>query len=155
MGKKTIKYGRDPVVLLAAFAHLAAFFLIFLNLPNNSAFGPTSDEAYITSRMWLALLCSYLLGLGDACYNTQLYAIVGSLYSTDSAPAFALYKFAQSVAAAIAFFYSSHVGLHDQLLILTVSCLIGTFTFWLVIWRYEGRTRGYSEIQAEGRLRRD
>jgi hypothetical protein len=50
LGKKTIKYGRDPVILLAAFTHLLAFFLIFINLPNKSVFGQTSDTAYIESR---------------------------------------------------------------------------------------------------------
>lgn len=43
----------------------------------------------------LAIFCSFLLGLGDSCFNTQLLSILGFLYSEDSAPAFAIFKFVQ------------------------------------------------------------
>lgn len=43
----------------------------------------------------VALICSFLLGLGDSCYNTQLISIVGFLFREDSAPAFAVFKFVQ------------------------------------------------------------
>ena len=43
----------------------------------------------------VAILCSFLLGLGDSCFNTQLLSILGFLYSEDSAPAFAVFKFVQ------------------------------------------------------------
>lgn len=43
----------------------------------------------------VAIFCSFLLGLGDSCFNTQLLSILGFLYSEDSAPAFAIFKFVQ------------------------------------------------------------
>lgn len=43
----------------------------------------------------IALLCSFLLGLGDSCFNTQLYSILGRVYAEDSAAAFAIFKFIQ------------------------------------------------------------
>lgn len=43
----------------------------------------------------IALLCSFLLGLGDSCFNTQLYSILGSIYAEQSTPAFAIFKFIQ------------------------------------------------------------
>lgn len=43
----------------------------------------------------IALLCSFLLGLGDSCFNTQLYSILGRIYAQESAPAFAIFKFIQ------------------------------------------------------------
>ena len=48
----------------------------------------------------------------------QIYSILGFMYTEDSAPAFALFKFVQSLFAAIAFFYSGHVMLQWQLLVL-------------------------------------
>lgn len=48
--------------------------------------------------MSIALLCSFLLGLGDSCFNTQLYSILGRVYADDSAPAFAIFKFVQVTA---------------------------------------------------------
>lgn len=45
--------------------------------------------------MEVALFCSFLLGLGDSCFNTQLLSIVGYIFREDSAPAFAVFKFVQ------------------------------------------------------------
>lgn len=49
--------------------------------------------------LWLsvgvALLCSFLLGLGDSCFNTQLLSIIGFMFRDNSAPAFAAFKFIQ------------------------------------------------------------
>lgn len=43
----------------------------------------------------VALLCSFLLGLGDSCFNTQLLSIIGFMFHDDSAPAFAAFRFTQ------------------------------------------------------------
>lgn len=75
------------------------------------------------------MMGSLALGLGDACFNTQVYSLLGTLYATESASAFALFKFCQSVAAAASFYYCSHVGLHGQLGILSVSLVFGTLAF--------------------------
>lgn len=45
----------------------------------------------------IALLCSFLLGLGDSCFNTQLYSILGRVYAEHSTPAFAIFKFIQVI----------------------------------------------------------
>lgn len=134
LGRKTNRAGRDPIVLLGYLVHVAAFFTIFLNLPAQSPLGNTTDSAYITSNLQLALLGSFLLGLGDSCYNTQIYSLLGDVYSDDSAPAFAIFKFMQAVAAAIAFYYSNYLLLPYQLLILVVSATLGTLSFWIVEW---------------------
>lgn len=42
---------------------------------------------------FLAIFCSFLVAFGDACFNTQVYSILGGIYPNDSAPAFALFKF--------------------------------------------------------------
>ncbi|KAG8177635.1 hypothetical protein JTE90_019662 [Oedothorax gibbosus] len=135
LGQKTNKYGRDPVILLGFLVHMASFFLIFLNLPAKSTLGETMQPAFLTSSVPLAMICAFGLGFGDACYNTQIYSILGTMYADDSSPAFALFKFFQSIAAAIAFFYSTVLQLPDQLLILVVFGILGTFSFWIVEWK--------------------
>lgn len=50
MGKRTNKYGRDPIVLLGYLAHMAAFFLIFMNIPNGSPQNNDDSATYMTPR---------------------------------------------------------------------------------------------------------
>lgn len=95
LGKRTTKWGRDPIVILGFVLHIISFFVIFLNIPNKAPFGETSDGAFITSNAILAILCSFLLGFGDACYNTQIFSMLGGVYADDSASAFAIFKFTQ------------------------------------------------------------
>lgn len=43
-GKATTKYGRDPIVLLGFVVHALSYFLVFLNIPDDSVFGDTYSE---------------------------------------------------------------------------------------------------------------
>lgn len=135
LGKRTNKAGRDPIVLIGYLTHVVAFYTIFVNLPANSPLGATWEPAYIESNLYLAFVGSFLLGFGDSCYNTQIYSLLGFVYSDDSAPAFAIFKFVQAVAAAVAFFYSNYLVLPYQLLILVVGATLGTISFWIVEWQ--------------------
>ena len=123
------RVGRSPVVTFGCILHVLAYILIFLNIPNAAPFGDTHDHAIITSNPELAIFCSLLLGLGDACFNTQIYAILGVSFPNNSVSAFAIFKFTQSAASAIAFFYSGALALYYQLLLLAIFALGGTFTF--------------------------
>nr|CAI5855156.1 unnamed protein product [Callosobruchus analis] len=134
LGSKTVKWGRDPIVASGFIIHAISFFLIFVNLPNDSPFGETKDTAYITSNDILAICCSFLLGFGDACYNTQIFSLLGGVYADKSAPAFAIFKFTQSVGAALSFIYAESLVLYGQLGILIVFATLGTATFVRVEW---------------------
>ena len=72
------------------------------------------------------------LGFGDACLNTQIIALLGTLYSNDTESVFSLYLFIQSIAVTLSFFYSNYFGLYLQLGILFVVGLLGTVTFVVV-----------------------
>uniref|UniRef100_A0A4W5KQQ2 UNC93-like protein MFSD11 n=1 Tax=Hucho hucho TaxID=62062 RepID=A0A4W5KQQ2_9TELE len=137
MLNKGNRFGRNPVVLLGLITHFVAFYLIFLNIASDAPIAPeegTHLQAYITPRYTVALLCSFLLGLGDSCFNTQLLSIVGFMFREDSAPAFAVFKFVQSITAALAFFYSNYLLLHWQLLIMVVVGFLGTLSFFVADW---------------------
>uniref|UniRef100_A0A8C0Q522 UNC93-like protein MFSD11 n=2 Tax=Canis lupus familiaris TaxID=9615 RepID=A0A8C0Q522_CANLF len=134
---KNNRFGRNPVVLLGILVHFVAFYLIFLNMPGDAPIAPvegTDSSAYIKSSKEVAIFCSFLLGLGDSCFNTQLLSILGFLYSEDSAPAFAVFKFVQSICAAVAFFYSNYLLLHWQLLVMVIFGFFGTISFFSVEW---------------------
>lgn len=132
LASKTARFGRDPIVIIGFIVHMFAFCTIFLNLPDSSPFADTEETGYIVPSPALAMIGSVALGFGDACFNTQVYSLLGVLYAKDSAPAFALFKFTQSVAAAVSFLYSSHIGLYIQLGILVCFLVLGTVSFCLV-----------------------
>ncbi|NWV30413.1 MFS11 protein, partial [Origma solitaria] len=135
---KRSRSGRNPVVMLGILVHFIAFYLIFFNMPNDAPIAPmegTDQIAYMIPSKEVAMLCSFLLGLGDSCFNTQLLSILGFLYSEDSAPAFAIFKFVQSICAAVAYFYSNYFLLEWQLLIMVIVGFFGTITFFTVEWR--------------------
>lgn len=135
LGKRTTKWGRDPIVIAGFIIHIISFFLIFMNIPDSAPFGDTDDVAFLQPpNAAVAILCSFLLGLGDACFNTQIYSMLGGVFAKNSAEAFSIFKFTQSVATAISFIYSSHLGLRVQLGILLVSGILGTACFCLVEW---------------------
>ncbi|XP_025907197.1 UNC93-like protein MFSD11 isoform X2 [Nothoprocta perdicaria] len=137
-------FGRNPVVMLGIIVHFIAFYLIFFNIPNDAPIAPMEGTDYE-----VAILCSFLLGLGDSCFNTQLLSILGFLYSEDSAPAFAIFKFVQSICAAVAYFYSNYFLLQWQLLIMVVVGFFGTVTFFVVEWEaaaFVARGSDYSSI---------
>uniref|UniRef100_A0A8C1SBX5 UNC93-like protein MFSD11 n=1 Tax=Cyprinus carpio TaxID=7962 RepID=A0A8C1SBX5_CYPCA len=134
---KCNRFGRNPVVFLGLVTHIVAFYLIFLNIASDAPVAPeegTQMQAFIQPSVTVALICSFLLGLGDSCFNTQLISIVGFLFRDDSASAFAVFKFVQSITAAVAFFYSNYLLLHWQLLIMVLMGFLGTITFFVVEW---------------------
>ncbi|XP_051797367.1 UNC93-like protein MFSD11 [Acanthochromis polyacanthus] len=131
---KDNRFGRNPVVLLGLITHYVAFYLIFLNIASDAPIAPeagTDLQSYISPNVGVALLCSFLLGLGDSCFNTQLLSIIGFLFRDNSAPAFAVFKFIQSIMAALAFYYSNYLLLHWQLLILVIAGFLGSVTFFV------------------------
>lgn len=152
-GKKiTSRIGRNKVVFLGMLIHLVAFYLIFMTFPADSPIQPAIDTTYWAPNKYGAIGIGALLGLGDSAFNTQCYSILSHMYHEDSASAFALFKFSQSIAAAAGFFYSSHLTLPYQLLILAVFCAIGTITFTVVeqrnieFERNQQSREGYSPI---------
>uniref|UniRef100_A0A8C7XE18 UNC93-like protein MFSD11 n=1 Tax=Oryzias sinensis TaxID=183150 RepID=A0A8C7XE18_9TELE len=132
---KNSRFRRTSVVFLGMVVHFIASYLIFLNIPGDAPIvleTTTQLSPYLNPSVSIALLCSFLLGLGDSCFNTQLYSILGHVYAEESMPAFAIFKFIQSVSAAVAFFYSGYLMLMWQLLLMVILGFTGTLCFFVV-----------------------
>ncbi|XP_065214228.1 UNC93-like protein MFSD11 [Planococcus citri] len=129
----TFQWGRNPIVIFGSFVLVASYAFIYLNLPTDAQFGNTTAISYFDPPIvWLAVLCSFLLGFGDSCFNTQIYSIVATKYREDSAPPFALFKLVQSFGSGIAFLYFKYVPLHYLLIALTVMDILAAITFFPV-----------------------
>ncbi|RZF42181.1 hypothetical protein LSTR_LSTR004330 [Laodelphax striatellus] len=98
LGKRlsNIIWGRRIMILCTVILQLIAFALISINIPSQAVFGNTEDEAIIKSNVYIAILCSFLLGIGDGGLNTQNFAIIANIFPDDSAQSFALYKFTKA-----------------------------------------------------------
>lgn len=141
--KLLFKWGRDPIVIIGFLCHMLAFFLTFINFPSDSTITDTEavNIPYIKPSLAIALICGFLFGFGDSCFNTQVISMLGILFSNDSTSAFALFKSIQSLACACAFFYANVANLYVQLAILAISASVSAITFVLVEWRLRhGRT---------------
>ncbi|GAV02387.1 hypothetical protein RvY_12960 [Ramazzottius varieornatus] len=140
--KRFPRLGRDPVVVSGYLLHMIAFFLVFVNIPNDAPLGDTFSEAIIHPNYSLALLCSVLLGFGDSAFNIQLYSFLGDAYSSDSVPVFALFQFVWGLTCCGAFFYSTVLSLQYQLIILVVMGSLSMTTFSKIEWEFR-RTRSF------------
>ena len=49
-GKKTNKFGRDPIVVFGYVLQMAAFYIAFINLPMDSPIRESSGSTYFTTR---------------------------------------------------------------------------------------------------------
>ncbi|KAM4674661.1 UNC93-like protein MFSD11 isoform 4-T7 [Amazona ochrocephala] len=61
---KKSRFGRNPVVMLGIVVHFLAFYLIFLNMPNDAPIAPmegTDDTAYMIPRFCELTMCVYQL----------------------------------------------------------------------------------------------
>jgi hypothetical protein len=58
---------------------------------------PVSAAYFDPPLASVALLCSFLLGLGDSCYNTQIYSLLGGVFAKKSTEAFSIFKFTQVI----------------------------------------------------------
>lgn len=129
------KWGGPIVVFVGVLIQVTAYTLIYLYLPDKSVFSATHDSAYLKSNIYVALGCAILMGTGDGCFTSQIYSILKEMYPDSSTQTVSLYIFINSAATSLSFFYSTLLGLHAQLIILTVTGTLGFIVFAIVTHR--------------------
>lgn len=71
------RIGRDTIFLIGYLVTLSAFALTFINLPADSPLGSANEAPILAQpRVWISMLASLAIGLGDACFNTQIYSLL-------------------------------------------------------------------------------
>ncbi|WKY17178.1 hypothetical protein Q1695_001641 [Nippostrongylus brasiliensis] len=132
LGDRTRKLGRDSIVLLGTVIHLIAFVLIYASFPSDAPLQKTNESGGLMNpNLAIALICGGLLGFGDACWNTQIYAYLCDVHAAKSSEAFALFKFYQSGLSCAAFYYSSVLILPWQLVILITTSFAAAICFFV------------------------
>ncbi|XP_014256644.1 UNC93-like protein MFSD11 [Cimex lectularius] len=141
--KVIIKCQRGLIICVSGVLQIIALFLTFLNLPNESVFGPTSQVSVIEPSVGLALGCGFILGFGDSCINTQIFSLLAHIHPDHSANTSALYKFTKCMAMAGFFFIGISLGLHYQILVIVVMAIGGSIAFFLVDYKTCSRIKNY------------
>ena len=74
--------------------HGVAFAFVYMNIPRaaNQSIQYQSPAFFTVPNQNLALLTAFMLGVGDAGVNNVIYTSISSIWSDDSASAFALMK---------------------------------------------------------------
>lgn len=127
-----INRSRSKVMKLNLTIQLLVYLATFINLPNDASHENTYACAYINSCIYLAIMCSLLLGLTDSSINAQIYALLSTMHPDKSAQTTALYKSIKGVFIALSYFLSSHIGLHTHLAMLVPVSIISTAAFCYV-----------------------
>ena len=141
------QWSRGFIIIFSLVCHCISFMLMFLAIPANAVLEDSGDQqSYIQPTETIVAITAVTLGLGDSGFNTQIMGIIGLLYKNESAPAFALYKFAQSFTAAIGFFYASVLALNWQLFIITLFAIAGACSFLAVEYKMDHQASSYDQI---------
>ena len=83
-------------------------------------------------NLHLALLVSYIIGLGDACSEIMIYSVVAILYKNECSCAYCLLNFVQLTASATGFFYFNYFRLDVPMYILISFVIVTNICFYLV-----------------------
>lgn len=137
-GRLTSKIGRHGVIMCSTVINCCLYYLAFISFPFDAATTTASvaeDNPIIPSNIYLTLAMGVMLGLGDGGFNVSIYTALGTIFEEKPAPAFAVFKFVQSMIGAAAFLYCGHLLLPFQLGILAVTCLVGCVCF-ITLERY-------------------
>ena len=108
--------------------------LILLNLPDETPYQDSYGEGYIASspNPYIAVICSFLIGLADFVYQSELFATIGEIGGSNEAitgTATVFYSFLQGIGGMSAFLYAGSTGLLFQISILAALNFVSVLIF--------------------------
>ena len=126
---------REILCLIAYSLFNSSHYLIYLNLRDNSPYDNTYGSTLFNSPVpYLAITCSFLIGLADFVYQSELFAIIGEVSGSDerkAAVATMFYSFLQGIGGMSGFVYAGNTGLSFQLAVLVVLNFLSILIFIL------------------------
>lgn len=127
---KILRMRSQHIIYLAFVGHLTSFILAYLCLPYDSTVHSTDASTYLAPTLNLTLIISFLLGVSDAFWQTQIYVTIGQVFKEDPVNAFAIFKFFQVLQPH--YFVLSHILIFSvnggMCLILLQLLLVPSFT---------------------------
>lgn len=144
------KLNRLVLLIACLVIHGVAFAFVYMNIPRaaNQSIQYQSPAFFTVPNQNLALLTAFMLGVGDAGVNNVIYTSISSIWSDDSASAFALMKCIQSAACAISFACASYLDLYLNLVVLLCFSVL-TVLSYVMLRRRTVRVPTYSDGEKE------
>lgn len=137
VGSLSDRVGRTRLIALAATLHAAVYaFLAAYTVPQHA-----HGAFFALAIVW---------AVGDAVWNTQLYAVLGAFFGDQTEPAFANMKFFQALTTAVAFLYNKHVGEEFKLGLLLGTLVVGVLFMWVCHRREMSLDRGTAVAEEAG-----
>ncbi|KAH7702316.1 Ion channel regulatory protein [Aphelenchoides avenae] len=121
---------RGAIVAFGTTILLVCFAFIYVSFPRLSSLQKTDDVGIIDPNVPLILVMSFVLGLGDGAWNTQMFTFIVAHYKERSAQGFSIMMFWQSLLACAAFFYSSLFDLYWHIYILSAGTVLGAACYY-------------------------
>ncbi|EFP09053.1 hypothetical protein CRE_22510 [Caenorhabditis remanei] len=143
IGKRARIIGKDWICVIACCIHLGIFVAIFLFFPSDAPLHPTDKIGYFQPSVHVAIVCSGLLGFGDAIIQTQVYSYLCDGYSKESSHAFALFKFYSAISSTIAFFISKYFTLTGHLVLYGSFAILSAITAVIAQKMYFHKTQHF------------
>ncbi|KAF8387338.1 hypothetical protein PRIPAC_76480 [Pristionchus pacificus] len=154
-GKRTLRWGRAPIIVFSCIIGVIAYVLAALNLPADAPFnnGTTEPTVIQPPSITIALICGCIFGIVDAAVNTQIYSLASVMWREATPQAFAISKFFHSLLSTVCMYYGSVLEIEWQLALLIAGAIISTVTFVIVERRFisstsrEERKADYVEME--------
>ncbi|KAK9876745.1 hypothetical protein WA026_014983 [Henosepilachna vigintioctopunctata] len=110
---------------------VTAHFMVFVNLPNEASDRDTDDTSVVEPSAGLVVITSFLLGIADSCFNTQIIESLALFYPRITALVFPIFEMFQAVGVIAANFVSTLTALYGVLASLVGLSLV-TFICYII-----------------------
>ena len=156
-GRLSCKITLKSMLLIAVFIDFIASILIYYNMPPYCNLpNPHSDvqlldgELIKPSNIYVALLCSVLLGFSDSIVKSIIYSSISLVYEKSlTAPAVGLYKFFESLSLTFSFFYNPLLNLGIQIVIFEIAICFTFVSYIIFDMRVSLKLKQKKEIELQ------
>lgn len=103
---------------------------MYINISDEAPSGPTKLTSWLNPpSIPVAMVCAFLLGMGDGFISPQMCAAIGVVWPEDPSSAYAIYRFFLAATCAAGYFIGTLTGLYNQILVFLGLAIIGTISF--------------------------
>lgn len=125
-GKVSDTIGRLPIVAICSIAHFGAYGFVYFLAPSLE-----NGTIQIPEEWYYYFLAGLMFGIGDAGFNTQMYAITQAIFSDQKEAAVSNLKFFQSIAMGTMFMFTKTIPYNWKIYLCVGTLVLATLPLFL------------------------